>query len=226
MIDYVLPAAVGISAGVGALVSALPKLQPHTPGLCLLILLLLTLVNVRGVRDTGVAFLIPTYLFVGCLLIVILLGIYHVLSTGGHPMPVAPVPKLPAASAILSLWLLAKVFASGCTAMTGVEAVSNGIMAFRDPTQRNAKRTLTTIILLLMAFLAGIALLCRAYSIGATDPGTAGYQSILSQLTAAVMGRGAFYYLTIGSILAVLALSANTSYADFPRLTRAIAMHA
>jgi hypothetical protein len=126
---------------------------------------------------------------------------------------------------MLSLWLLAKVFASGCTAMTGVEAVSNGVNAFREPTQKNAKRTLTIIIVLLMVFLAGIALLCRAYSIGATDPGAAGYQSILSQLTAAVMGRGWFYYLTIGSILAVLALSANTSYADFPRLTRAIAMH-
>jgi len=107
--------------------------------------------------------------------------------------------------------------------MTGVEAVSNGVNAFRAPTQKNAKRTLTIIILLLMVFLAGIALLCRAYSIGATDPGAAGYESILSQLIAAVMGRGWFYYITIGSILAVLALSANTSYADFPRLTRAIA---
>jgi hypothetical protein len=126
---------------------------------------------------------------------------------------------------MLSLWVLAKVFASGCTAMTGVEAVSNGVMAFREPTQKNAKRTLTIIILLLMIFLAGIALLCRAYSIGATDPGAPGYQSILSQLTAAVMGRGVLYYVTIGSILSVLALSANTSYADFPRLTRAIAQH-
>jgi hypothetical protein len=108
--------------------------------------------------------------------------------------------------------------------MTGVEAVSNGVNAFREPTQKNAKRTLTIIIVLLMLFLAGIALLCRAYSIGATNPGAAGYQSILSQLTAAVMGRGWFYYLTIGSILTVLALSANTSFADFPRLTRAIAL--
>jgi hypothetical protein len=109
--------------------------------------------------------------------------------------------------------------------MTGVEAVSNGVNAFRAPTQKNAKRTLTIIIVLLMIFLAGIALLCRAYSIAATDPTGAGYQSILSQLISAVMGRGWFYYLAIGSILAVLALSANTSYADFPRLTRAIADH-
>jgi amino acid transporter len=224
MIDYILNAAVGISAGVGALVSAFPPLQPHTLGLCLAILLILTLINLRGLKDTGSAFLIPTYLFVGTLLLVILVGAVRAFAAGGHPVPIVEPPHLPVSASMLSLWLLAKVFASGCTAMTGVEAVSNGVNAFREPTQKNAKRTLTIIIVLLMVFLAGIALLCRAYSIGATDPGAAGYQSILSQLTAAVMGRGWFYYVTIGSILAVLALSANTSYADFPRLTRAIAM--
>jgi amino acid transporter len=225
MIDYILNAAVGISAGVGALVSAFPRLQPHTLALCLAILLILTLINIRGVKDTGTAFLIPTYLFVGTLLLVIVIGAVRVCAAGGHPVPIVEPPRLPISASMFSLWLLAKVFASGCTAMTGVEAVSNGVNAFREPTQKNAKGTLTIIIVLLMVFLAGIALLCRAYSIGATDPGAAGYQSILSQLTAAVMGRGWFYYLTIGSILAVLALSANTSYADFPRLTRAIAMH-
>jgi amino acid transporter len=225
MIDYVLTAAVGISAGVGALVSALPKLQPHTLGLCLLILFLLTIVNMRGVRDTGVAFLVPTYLFVGCLLIVIVLGIFHVIVTGGHPVPVMPVPKLPPATAALTLWLLAKVFASGCTAMTGVEAVSNGVMAFREPTTVNARRTLTVIIALLIVLLLGIAFMCQAYGIGATDPEGSGYQSVLSQLTTAVAGRGIFYYLTIASILLVLSLSANTAFADFPRLTRAVAAH-
>jgi amino acid transporter len=225
MIDYVLTAAVGISAGVGALVSALPRLQPHTLALCLLILVLLSFVNMRGVRDTGVAFLVPTYLFVGCLLIVILLGIFHVVVTGGHPVPVMAVPKLPAATATLTLWLLAKVFASGCTAMTGVEAVSNGVMAFRDPTTVNAKRTLTVIIVLLIVLLLGIAFMCRAYGIGATDPEGSAYQSVLSQLTTAVAGRGIFYYVTIASILLVLSLSANTAFADFPRLTRAVATH-
>jgi amino acid transporter len=223
MIDYILNAAVGISAGVGALVSAFPAWQPHTLALCLAILAILTLINVRGVKDTGTAFLIPTYLFVGTLLIVILVGAFRVFQTHGHPAAIVAPPHLPPATAMLTLWLLAKVFSSGCTAMTGVEAVSNGVMAFRTPTQNNAKKTLTIIIILLMVFLAGIALLCRAYTIGATDPTSAGYQSILSQLTGAVMGRGWFYYVTIGSILAVLALSANTSYADFPRLTRAIA---
>jgi len=224
MIDYILNSAVGISAGVGALVSAFPKLEPHTLALCLGILAILTLVNMRGTKDSGNAFLVPTYLFIGSLLITIGVGVFHAIATHGHPVAVIAPPKLPLVGSTLSLWLLAKVFASGCTAMTGVEAVSNGVNAFRPPTQINAKRTLTIIIVLLAVFLAGIALLCRAYNIGATDPGSAGYQSILSQLISAVMGQGWFYYVSIGSILAVLALSANTSFADFPRLTRAIAM--
>ena len=225
MIDYILNAAVGISAGVEALVSAFPSLLPHTLAFCLLILGILTLINMRGTKDTGAAFLIPTYMFIGTLLFVILLGAYRVLVSHGHPTPVIPPPHLPMATSMLSLWVLAKVFSSGCTAMTGVEAVSNGVAAFREPTQRNAKRTLTIIIVLLMVFLGGIALLCRAYNIGATDPASSGYQSVLSQLLTAVVGRGWFYYVGSASILLVLALSANTSYADFPRLTRAIAMH-
>jgi amino acid transporter len=224
MIDYILNAAVGISAGIGALISAFPSLQPHTLALCLLVLAILTLVNMRGAKDTGAAFLIPTYLFIATLLITIAIGAFRTIAAHGHPAPVIVPPKLPVTGSMLTLWLLAKVFASGCTAMTGVEAVSNGVNAFREPTQRNAKRTLTIIIVLLMVFLGGIALLCRAYNIAATDPTSAGYDSILSQLIHAVMGRGWFYYIGIGSILAVLALSANTSFADFPRLTRAIAM--
>jgi amino acid transporter len=224
MIDYILTAAVGISAGVGALISAIPSLHRHTLSICLLILLILTLINMRGVRDTGVAFLIPTYLFLGTLLTVIILGGFHALIHGGHPVPVAPPPALPPITTTLSGWLLLKVFSSGCTAMTGVEAVSNGVMAFRQPTTKNAKTALTIIIALLIVLLAGIALLCRAYGIGATEPGGAGYQSVLSQLTAAVAGKGIFYWITIGSILLVLSLSANTAFADFPRLTRAIAL--
>jgi amino acid transporter len=224
MIDYTLTAAVGISAGVGALISAVPSLQPHTLELCLLVLAILTVVNMRGVHDTGVVFMIPTYLFTGTLLLVIGVGGWHVLASSGHPHPVTALPPLPAATTMVSLWLLLKVFASGCTAMTGVEAVSNGVMAFRDDTRKNAKITLTIIIFLLAALLAGIALLCRSYGIAATDPNGPGYESVLSMLTRAVMGRGTFYYITIGSVLVVLALSANTAFADFPRLTRAIAL--
>jgi amino acid transporter len=221
MIDYILTAAVGISAGVGALISAVPSLQPHTLQLCLGVLLVLTIVNMRGVHDTGVVFMIPTYLFAGTLLIVIAVGMFHV--AAGNPHPVTPLPALPPATTALSLWLMLKVFSSGCTAMTGVEAVSNGVMAFRDDTRKNAKITLTIIIVLLAILLAGIAVLCRAYGVGATDPDGAHYESVLSMLTRAVMGHGWFYYLTIASVLLVLALSANTAFADFPRLTRAIA---
>ena len=226
MIDYILTAAVGISAGVGALISAAPGLQPYTLQLCLVVLLILTLVNMRGVHDTGVVFMIPTYLFTGTLLIVIGVGSWHVFAAanGGHPHPVTQLPVLPAPIALVSWWLLLKVFSSGCTAMTGVEAVSNGVMAFRDDTRKNAKITLTVIIVLLAVLLAGIALLCRAYGIAATDPNGPGYESVLSMLTRAVMGHGWFYYVTIGSVLLVLALSANTAFADFPRLTRAIAL--
>ncbi len=223
MIDYVLTAAVGISAGVGALVSAVPSLQPHTLLICLVILLLITLVNLRGVRETGAVFIIPTYLFVGSLLVTLMLGLVKTLAAGGHPLPLVAPPPLPLPAAAVGIWLLLKAFSSGCTAMTGVEAISNGVKAFREPLVKSAQRALTAIIAILIVLLAGIAYLVRAYHIGATDPGKAGYQSVLSQLTAAVAGQGVFYYITMGSILLVLALSANTAFADFPRLCRAVA---
>jgi len=223
--DYILTAAVGISAGVGALVSAVPSLLPHTVSLCVGILILITILNLRGVREAGTAFAVPTYLFVGTLLITIGAGVLRVLLSVGHPTPVVPLPPPPHATEAVTYWLLLKVFASGCTALTGVEAVSNGVRAFREPTVKNAQRTLTVIIFLLAVLLAGISYLVKTYGIAATDPGAPGYQSILSMLTSAVLGKGIFYYLTIGSILVVLSLSANTAFADFPRLCRAIAQN-
>ena len=222
MIDYVLTAAVGISAGVGALVSAMPSLHPHMLALCLGILLIVTVVNLRGVREAGLVFTIPTFLFVGCLFLMIGIGVVKSLLAGGHPHPVEPLPQLPAATAAVSFWLLLKAFSSGCAAMTGVEAVSNGVKAFREPTAPNAQKTLTAIIIILMALLGGIAYLAAAYGIGATDP-SRNYESVLSMLLRAVAGRGVFYYVSIGSILLVLSLSANTAFADFPRLCRIIA---
>ncbi|MGD0162926.1 MAG: APC family permease [Candidatus Sulfotelmatobacter sp.] len=223
--DYILTAAVGISAGVGALISAVPSLLPHTVSLCVGILIVITILNLRGVREAGTAFAIPTYLFVGTLLITIVGGIVRVLLSGGHPTPAIALPPPPPITEAVSFWLLMKVFASGCTALTGVEAVSNGVKAFKEPTVKNAQRTLTVIIFLLAVLLAGISYLVRTYGIAATDPGQPGYQSILSMLTAAVFGKSFFYYLTIGSILVVLSLSANTAFADFPRLCRAIAQN-
>jgi amino acid transporter len=223
MIDYILNVAVGISAGVGAMVSAIPALQPQTLRLCLAILLVLTLVNLRGIREVGLAFMLPTYVFVGSLGAVIVVGLFKTWSGGGHPVPVAPILRPGPAVAAVSAWLLVRAFSSGCTAMTGVEAVSNGVQAFRDPKVKNAHATLTVIIATLIFLLAGIAYLCRAYDIAATPPGQPGYQSVLSQLTLAVTGRGVFYFITMAAVLTVLALSANTSFADFPRLCRAIA---
>jgi amino acid transporter len=226
MIDYILTAAVGISAGVTALTSAVPSLQHHTLLICLVILALLVLVNLRGVKDTGTAFILPTFLFVGTLLTLIGVGMWKTVVTGGHPMPVAPVPApLPATVGALGTWMLLKAFASGCAAMTGVEAVSNGVMAFGEPRVKRAQQTLTVIIGILMVLLFGIAYLAKAYRVMPMDPDASGYQSLLSLLVTVVLGRGWFYYLTMGSVLLALALSANTAFADFPRLTRAIATH-
>lgn len=220
--DYILTAAVGISAGVGALISAVPRLLPHTMSLCLAILLVITIVNLRGVKDAGTAFLLPTYLFVGSLLITIAGGLIKTLLSGGHPAPVAQPPVAGAATQAVTYWLLLRVFSSGCTALTGVEAVSNGVKAFREPRVKNAQTTLTVIIAILAVLLAGISYLVRVYAIVATDPGLPGYQSVLSILISAVFGKGLFYYVAIASILLVLSLSANTAFADFPRLCRAI----
>ena len=225
MIDYVLTAAVGISAGVGALVSAVPSLHPHTLVICLGILLVLAIVNLRGVSETGGIFLIPTYVFIACLLGMIVVGVAKALLAGGHPVPVVAPPKLGGATEAMGVWLMLRAFSSGCTAMTGVEAVSNGVMAFREPTYKFAQKTLTIIIGILMIMLLGIAYLAPAYGVAATNPDGPGYESVLSQLLGAITGKGAFYWIGIGSILLVLSLSANTAFADFPRLARAIAQN-
>jgi amino acid transporter len=240
MLDYVLNVAVAISAGVGALVSAIPALWPHTLALCLALLALLTLVNLRGVRSTGFAVLAPTYLFLACLFGVMLWGVL-----ASHPDPAraagevaratqtaaraagSAAPASPTASSPLGgwalAWLLMAAFANGCTAMTGVEAVSNGVPIFKEPSVVGARRTLFSIVGVLIGLLAGIAYLLPRYRIVATPPGVEGYESVLSQLTSAIVGRGPLYYLTIGSIIAVLGLSANTSFADFPRVCRLLA---
>jgi amino acid transporter len=223
MTDYVLNVTVGISAGVGALISAIPNLQPYTLTLCLIILALLTLVNLRGIGTAGTLFTLPTWMFIVSLCGIVAWGLLATIFAGGHPQPVVPPPHLPQATEAVSAWLLLRAFASGCTAMTGVEAVSNGVQVFREPVVPTARRTLTTIVAILIVLLLGIAYLTRAYHLGATAPGTPQYQSVLSQLIAAIAGRGFVYWISIVSILLVLCLSANTSFADFPRLCRTVA---
>ena len=223
MLDYLLNVSVGISAGVGALTSALPGLHPHTVGLCLGILALVTLVNLRGTRESGLILAVPTYLFVATLGFILASGLVQAWHAGWHPHPVIAPPAIPQAGTAIGLWLILRAFASGCTAMTGVEAVSNGVSAFRAPTVRHAHGTLSVIVAVLAALLIGIALLARSYGVMAMDQTKDGYQSVLSQLVAAVHGRGWFYDVTIGSVLLVLCLSANTSFVDFPRLCHLVA---
>jgi len=223
LLDYTLNVAVGISAGVGAVESAFPVLQSHTVALCLAVLAIVTVVNLRGVHDAGTAWAIPTYTFILSLCGIVILGLWKTLVSGGHPSPIIVPPPLVAVSAPVSLWILARAFASGCTAMTGVEAVSNAVPLFAKPAVKNARRTLLLICVILGFLLGGIGYLVHSYKIGALSQENPGYESIISQLTSAVVGRGVAYYVTIGGVLSVLVLSANTSFADFPRVCHLLA---
>ncbi|HET9147821.1 MAG TPA: APC family permease, partial [Acetobacteraceae bacterium] len=223
MVDYTLNVAVGVSAGIGALTSAVPMLAPHTLALCLAVLVLVTFVNLRGTSEAGVTFSIPTGIFVVSWILILGIGLWFVARSGGHPTPVIAPPPGPKSHQALDLWILLCAFANGCTAMTGVEAVSNGVSAFRDPPAKNAHRTLSAIVLLLAILLGGIAWLVKFYGIYAMDQNKPGYQSVLSQLAHAITGNGILYYIAIASVLAVLSLAANTSFTGFPRLCRQLA---
>jgi amino acid transporter len=228
MIDYILTAAVGVSGGVSALVSVFQRLHPYQLPLCLVILLFITIVNMRGVKETGVVFMLPTFLFVGTLLVTIAVGITRAVVAHGHPLalaapPAAAVATMEHLTPWLLIWVLMKAFSNGCAAMTGVEAVSNGVTAFKEPRSHRANQTLTVIIAILIVLLAGLSYVARSYGVTAMDPDAGNYQTVLSIEVAAVFGRGWFYLLTMGSVLAALSFSANTAFADFPRMARAIA---
>jgi len=226
MVDYLLNVAVGISAGVGALTSAVPILHPYTLWMCLAILALITTVNLRGTRESGLVWALPTYGFVIGLGAILALGLYKAVAAGGRPEAVIAPPQLQPATETLTLWLILRAFASGCTAMTGVEAVSNGVSAFREPRVRHAHATLAAIVAILALLLFGIAHVARAYGIMAMDQTRGDYQSVSSQLVYAVYGSGWLYYAVIACVLAVLCLSANTSFVDFPRLCHLVAQDA
>ena len=223
LLDYLLNVAVGISAGIGAVVSAIPALHPYTLPLCLLVLITLTFLNLRGMRESGQAFIIPVIIFIGCMSVAIVIGLFSVWQSGGQPHPVASPPPIPRATEIVSAWILLAAFANGCTALTGIEAISNAVPLFRKPTVPNAQRTLTVIMVILALFLLGISYLCPGYHIGAMDETKPGYQTVLSQMVAAVAGRGVFYYISLASIFFVLTCSAQTSFAGFPRVCRLLA---
>ncbi|MGD1910735.1 MAG: APC family permease [Rivularia sp. (in: cyanobacteria)] len=209
MIDYILTVTVSVSAGIAALTSAIPVLQSFTVELCLLLVFLLMLANLRGLRSNGQLFTIPTYTFIVTNLALINCGIFR-LATG----LIATIPTAVATSVPLNLFLLCRAFAAGCTALTGVEAISNGVMVFKSPEWQNARRTLLYMIGILATMFLGITYLAYVYQIVPQEG-----QTVLSLLGRQILGNGAFYYFLQVSTLIVLMLAANTSFADFPRLS-------
>ncbi len=223
LLDYLLNVCVSIAAGIAAVVSVIPRLHPYALPLCLLVLLTLTILNLRGVRQTGAAFVAPVVVFVVCLGFALALGLIITWQSGGQPHPVVAPPLIPAATATVTTWLLLCAFANSATALTGIEAVTNGVPLFEKPCVPNAQRTLTVIMVILGLFLLAIGYLVPHYHISAMDEAQPGYQTVLSQLVAAIAGRGLFYYVALASIFIVLTYSAQTSFADFPRVCRLLA---
>ena len=225
MIDYTLTAAVGISAGVGALISAVPGLQPHTLALCLGVLAILTLVNMRGVHDTGVVFMIPTYLFTGTLLIVIARGRVAGAAQRGASASCDAAAHDAGGYGCGELVAAAQGFffrLHGHDRRGGGEQRRDGLPR-RHAQERQDHADHHHCAAGHSA--GGNCAACAALTASPPPiPSSPGYESVLSMLTRAVMGHGWFYYVTIASVLLVLALSANTAFADFPRLTRAIAL--
>jgi amino acid transporter len=218
LVDYVLTVAVSVSSGIYNLASAIPAIRGLEVELIVISIGLITVVNLRGLRESGTVFAAPTYLFLGSMLLMIGLGIVRTIM--GNP-PVAPaVPPYQPPIETLSLLILARAFADGCSAMTGTEAVANGVPAFKPVEWRNAQRTMLTMSILLATMFLGMS-----YLIGVTgaQPAANG-DSVLSQVAAAVFaGRTPLYYILIFATMGILVLAANTSFADFPRLSSILA---
>jgi amino acid transporter len=216
LIDYILTVAVSISAGVAAITSAFPGWAPYTVPLCLLLIAAITIANLRGIKESAAIFSVPTYVFVVIMAAMIVIGLVRLFlgHASAHPAP-HPVP--PAAQP-LTLFLLLRAFASGCTALTGVEAISNGVPAFQPPESRNAAQTLVWMAAILISLFLGITVLANAY--GAVP---AHGETVVSQIARHVFGTGPLYFLVQAATAMILVLAANTSYADFPRLTSLIA---
>lgn len=214
LIDYVLVVAVSVAAGVENISAAIPLLHEHRVVIGALVIFVIMLFNLRGVRESANIFAIPTYLFLISFAMMIGRGAWNLWT--GAAVPQAPVvhevyPAIP-------LFLLLRAFSSGCAALTGIEAISNGVPLFRDPTRRNAKITMAWMSFLLGSFFLGISLLAHVYGVAPKEG-----ETIVSSLARAVYGGGPYYYLVQGSTALILFLAANTSYAGFPRLSSLLA---
>ncbi len=210
LIDYVLTVAVSVAAGVAAITSAFPGLLPHRVGLGIGAVAIVAFANLRGVKESGAIFAVPTYLFVFSFLGMLAAGFVRFLS-GSPPLAEGPPPS--PASTELTLFLILRAFASGCTALTGIEAVSDGVIAFRPPEAKNARTVLAWMAMILGMLFMGITFLSSSYGIVPSEE-----ETVVSQLAHRVLGTSVFYYEVQAVTALILILAANTSFADFPRL--------
>jgi amino acid transporter len=216
LIDYVLTVSVSIAAGVAAVTSAFPAWHVNRVELTLGFVLILMMGNLRGIRESGRIFAVPTYFFIASMLALLSVGIWHVLAGGVHPVEATGPPS---SIEPLTLFLLLTAFSNGCTAMTGVEAVSNGVPAFRPPESKNAAATMLAMAVLAITMFVGITLLSHAYGILPNER-----ETVISQLARGIFGGGtAAYYAVQAGTMLILVLAANTAYADFPRLASILA---
>lgn len=220
LIDYVLTVAVSMSAAVAAITSAVGVLDPYRVQLAIALIALVTLANLRGIKESGQIFAIPTYLFVLSMFTLIGVGLFKVLSSGGAVLPAPPpaTPLVPEELQSISFFLLLRAFAAGCTALTGIEAIADGVPAFKKPESRNAAITLVIMAVILCTMFLGTTVLANAYHIipdGSREPETAN-----SQLARVIFGNGSlFYYVLQVATMLILVLASNTAFADFPRLS-------
>jgi amino acid transporter len=214
LVDYVLTVSVSVAAGVAAVTSAIPSLQNHKVALGVACIAGIAIANIRGVRESGRVFAIPTYFFIVSFGVLLLGGLYRFV-TGTMP-PAEPPALLPAES--LTWFLVLRAFSSGCVAMTGTEAISNGIPAFRAPESRNAAITLAWMAVVLGTLFVGITLLANALGVVPAE-----HETVVSQIARRLYGTGTIYYLIQAATALILVLAANTSFADFPRLSSLLA---
>lgn len=223
LIDYILTVAVSVSAGVAALTSAFPELAPNRVLIAIIIVAFITVMNLRGVKESGTFFSIPTYAFVVGIMTMIVWGLIR-LATGNVPEPLegqVVTDGIIQANESLTLFIVLRAFSAGCTALTGIEAISNGIPAFKKPESDNAGQTLIIMVAMLGTMFIGITFLANHYPIEVSNHGG---PTVLSQINAEVFGQNTplFYYLQFATLF-ILSLAANTAYADFPRLASLIA---
>ena len=215
LIDYVLTVAVSVAAGIAAVTSAMPALAPHRITLCIAAVVAIALANLRGIRESGRLFAAPTYFFVFSILTMV--G-YGVVATLFDWLPEAPYEPHPPGLEGIGLFLLLRAYAAGCTALTGVEAVSDGVPSLKAPEGRNAAMVMTWLGVISITMFLGITYL--AYDFGIV-PG--GDETVVSKIARRIFGSGPLYYVVQGATMLILLLAANTSYADFPRLSSILA---